>query len=138
MTAMAAIPLLALHAIPARAADPAAGEMVFEQKCFSCHAVGDGALNKFGPQLNGLFGRAAGGLPGYGYSKALDESGIVWDEAIFAAFIRDPRKALPGTTMPFNGLKDDQEIADLIAYLRGFAADGQGAWARSTASMRED
>jgi len=124
-TLMAAITFLALHAMPARAADPAAGQMVFEQKCFGCHAVGDGALNKFGPQLNGLFGRTAGSLPGYTFSKAFRKFGIPWSKATFAAFIRDPRKAVPGTTMPFSGLKSEQEIADLIAYLSGFAADDQ-------------
>jgi cytochrome c len=124
--AMAAIVLLALHAIHASAADPVAGEMVFEQKCFGCHAVGDGAVNKFGPQLNGLFGRTAGSLPGYAYSKAFRKFGIPWSKPTFAAFVRDPRNSVPGTTMPFAGLKDEQEIADLIAYLDGFDADGYG------------
>jgi cytochrome c len=49
----------------------------------------------------------------------------MWDHAIFARYIRNPRKIIPGTTMPFNGLKGDQDVADLIAYLDRFSADGQ-------------
>jgi cytochrome c len=121
-----AIVLVLLSAVPAPAADDAtAGEQVFKRRCSACHAVGEGARNKVGPELNGLFGRPAGSVPGYNYSKANKESGIVWDETVFAAYIRDPRGTVPGTKMTFAGLKSDQEIADLIAYLARFAADGK-------------
>jgi len=117
--------LVLLSAIRAAAGDPAAGEFVFKKRCFVCHAVGEGARNKVGPELNGLFGRPAGSVPGYSYSKANKESGIVWEEAIFSTYVRDPRGTIPGTKMAFNGLKSDQEIADLVAYLGRFAADGK-------------
>jgi cytochrome c len=123
LTALA-IALIAMSADPSIAGDPAVGASVFKKRCFSCHAVGEGAANKLGPQLNGLFGRAAGSAPGYNYSSANKASGIVWEEEIFTTYIRNPRATVPGTRMAFAGLKSDQEIADLIAYLHRFAADG--------------
>lgn len=109
---------------PGLAADPAAGAKVF-RKCIACHAVGEGAVNKIGPQLNGLFGRKAGTVPGYNYSDANKNSGIVWSAENFAAYIRNPREVIKGTKMSFPGLKNDQEIADLIAYLKQFDAEGK-------------
>lgn len=107
----------------ATAADPEAGARVFK-KCQACHAVGEGAANKVGPELNGLFGRPAGSAPGYDYSEANRDSGIVWTEETFTAYIRNPRGYIKGTKMVFAGLKKDEEIADLIAYLQQF--DGEG------------
>jgi cytochrome c len=86
--------------------------------------VGEGASNKVGPELNGLFGRPAGSVPNYDYSEANKTSGVVWTEAVFADYIRDPRAYIKGTKMSFAGLKKDEEIADVIAYLRQFKADG--------------
>lgn len=77
-----------------------------------------------GPELNGLFGRPAGSVPDYDYSEANKTSGIVWTEETFAAYIRDPRGYIKGTKMTFAGLKKDQEIADLTAYLAQFGPDG--------------
>jgi cytochrome c len=108
------------------AGDPEAGARVF-RKCQACHAVGEGAQNKVGPELNGLFSRPAGSVPGYDYSDANRNSGIVWTEETFAAYIRDPRGYIKGTKMIFAGLKKDEEIADLTAYLRQFAPDGTTA-----------
>ncbi len=110
----------------ALADDPEAGARVFK-KCQACHAVGEGAQNKVGPELNGLFGRAAGSVPDYDYSEANRNSGITWTDEIFAAYIRDPRGYIKGTKMSFAGLKKDQEIADLTAYLRQFNVDGSTA-----------
>ncbi|APF37063.1 cytochrome c family protein [Chelatococcus daeguensis] len=119
-----AIAILATTLSPAAAAgDAKAGERVF-LKCRACHQVGEKAKNVVGPELNGLFGRTAGTAPGYSYSEANKASGIVWDEANFREYIADPRAKIPGTKMVFAGLKKEQEVDDLVAYLKTFNADG--------------
>ena len=104
---------------PAHAQDAAAGEKVFAQ-CRACHQVGDSAKNAVGPVLNGLFGRKAGSVEGYSYSAANKNSGITWDEAVFSEYIKDPKAKVPGTKMIYAGLKDEQKVKDLIAYLHKF------------------
>ena len=108
----------------ARAQDVAAGEKSFN-KCRACHQVGERAKNTIGPVLNGLFGRKAGTVPGFNYTDANKNSGITWDDAVFAEYIRDPKAKIPGTKMVFAGIKNDKEIADLTAYLRQFDESGK-------------
>lgn len=115
---------LILTAQAARAQDAAAGEQVFK-KCFPCHSIGEGAKNKVGPELNGLDGRHSGTAPDYRYSDANEKSGIVWDEASFKEYIKDPRAKIPGTKMIFAGIKNQTEIDNLWAYLRQFGPDGK-------------
>lgn len=103
----------------AMAQDPAAGEKVFAQ-CRACHQVGPNAKNAVGPVLNDLFGRTAGSVEGYNYSEANKNSGITWDEATFREYIKNPRAKIKGTKMIYAGLKDEQRITDLIAYLKTF------------------
>jgi cytochrome c len=110
----------------AKAQDAAAGERVFAQ-CRACHQVGESAKNAVGPHLNGLFGRVAGSVGGYNYSPANKNSGLTWDEATFRDYIQNPRAKMPGTKMVYAGLKDEQRIADLVAYLKQFNAQGQKA-----------
>jgi cytochrome c len=114
---------LAIFAEAAAAQDATNGESVFKQ-CAICHAVGPGAQNKIGPELNGLDGRHSGSAANFNYSDANKNSGIVWDEATFKQYIANPRAMIPGTKMPFAGLKDVQQINDLWAYLKQFNADG--------------
>jgi cytochrome c len=114
----------ALASNPARAQDVAAGEQSFK-KCFACHAVGEGAKNKVGPQLNGLDGRHSGTAPSYSYSDANKNSGIVWSEATFREYIKDPKAKIPGTKMIFPGIKNEKEAGDLWAYLKQFDAEGK-------------
>lgn len=118
------IPAFVLLPAAAEAGDPAAGEKVFK-RCAPCHMVGENAKPRVGPVLNGLIGRKAGTYEGFRYSKANQSSGIVWDEATLAEYLKNPRAKIPGTTMAFAGLKKDEEIADLIAYLKQFGADGK-------------
>ena len=114
---------LSLLAAPAFAeGDAAAGEKVF-RKCKSCHAVGDGAKNKVGPMLNGILGAAAGQNPDFKYSDSLLEeagNGLVWDEATMAAFLAKPKDVIPKTKMSFAGLRKEEDIANVIAYLATF------------------
>jgi cytochrome c len=101
------------------AEDAAAGEKVFAV-CKACHQVGDNAKNAVGPVLNGLLGRKSGSVEGYNYSDANKKSGITWNEATFSDYIKDPKAKIPGTKMAFAGIKDEQKIKDLIAYLHTF------------------
>ena len=119
---MAAAALCAAAA-PAMAADPAAGEKAFAV-CKACHRVGEGAKNGVGPTLNGVVGRAAGAVEGYKYSDPLLNSGITWDGARLAAYLKNPKAEIPGGKMMFAGVKDDTKLADIIAYLGQFNADG--------------
>jgi len=107
----------------ASAQDTAAGEASF-RKCMACHAIGEGAKNKVGPELNGLDGRKSGTVEGYSYSDANKGSGITWNEAQFKEYIKDPKAKVPGTKMSFAGIKNPKEIDDLWAYVSQFNADG--------------
>lgn len=104
--------------------DAAAGEKVFA-RCKACHAVGEGAGNKVGPQLNDLFGRQAGTAEGFRYSKAMADAGaggLVWHEESIKAYLADPRGFVKGNKMAFAGLKKEAELADIVAYLATFSA----------------
>lgn len=92
------------------------GQAVFAQACAGCHALQAG-VRSVGPELHGLFGRRAGSLPGYPYSAAMRDSGIVWSAKTLDRFIADPRRVVPGTSMAFPGIPDPQIRARLIAYL---------------------
>lgn len=105
------------------AQDLAAGEQSFK-KCLPCHSVGADAKNKVGPVLNGLEGRKSGTVEGYSYTDANKNSGIIWDEATFREYIKDPRAKIPGTKMVFAGIKGENEITNLWAYLKQYDAAG--------------
>ena len=120
---MVAAALIVMSMGVAVAQDVQKGETSFK-KCLACHAIGPGAKNKIGPELNGLDGRKAGTVPDYNYSDANKNSGLVWDETTFREYIKDPRAKIPGTKMTFPGIKNEQEINDLWAYLKQFDADG--------------
>ncbi len=98
----------------------AAGKTVFIQ-CQACHAIKEGE-NRVGPSLYGKVGAAAGRVPGFKYSDANKNSGIVWTEEKLFEYLKNPRAAIPGTTMAFAGIPDPQRRADLIAFLK---ANGQ-------------
>ncbi len=110
----------------AQAQDVAAGEQSFK-KCLPCHSIGEGAKNKVGPILNGLDGRHSGTVPDYNYSDANKNSGITWTEANLAAYLPAPKMFIPGTKMSFVGLPMPQDVADIIAYLKQFDANGNQA-----------
>ena len=121
--AIAALAVAAM-AQSALAQDVAAGEQSLK-KCFPCHSIGEGAKNKVGPQLNGLDGRHSGTAADYSYSDVNKNSGIVWSEAAFKDYIKDPRAKIPSTKMIFPGIKNEKEIGDLWAYLKQFGPDGK-------------
>lgn len=95
------------------AAAYARGEQVYE-RCAACHAM---ATDRTGPRHCGLIGRRAGSIPGFPYSAAMRRTGWVWDEKTLDRFLRSPMKAIPGTSMGYDGVKDDGERRDLILFL---------------------
>lgn len=119
------------EAVPApqvAALDPALiaeGEKVF-RKCKACHQVGDGAKNRAGPVLNGVVGAKAGHIEDFKYSKALmarAEEGLVWNDEALTGFLAAPRTYLKGTKMGFAGLRKQDDIDAVIAYLQSVSLD---------------
>ena len=115
--------LLAALSIPAVAQDAQKGKTAFNV-CLACHAIGPGAQNKIGPELNGLDGRKAGTVANFDYSDANKSSGIVWNEETFEDYIKNPAAKVPGTKMIFPGIKNEQQVKDLWAYISQFDSDG--------------
>lgn len=104
--------------------DPEEGRNVFKQ-CRACHEVGADAFNRTGPHLNEIFGRKAGGVEGFAYSEGLTRmgrDGLVWDFDTLDRYIENPLAFASHTSMEFEGVKDEGERADLLAYLRDFSA----------------
>lgn len=95
--------------------DAAAGKKVFN-KCKTCHAL-EAGVNKIGPSLAGVIGRAAGTVEGFKYSDAMQGSGITWDEETLDKYLADPKGFIPGNKMAFAGLKKEDERENVIAYL---------------------
>ena len=115
--------LMGLAALPALAdGDAADGEKVFK-KCKACHDIGEDAKNKVGPILNGIVGRAAAQNPDFNYSddmRAAGEAGLIWDEETLDKYLKKPKDVVPKTKMTFAGLRKEDEIEDVIAYLKTF------------------
>jgi cytochrome c len=102
------------------------GAKIFK-KCQACHEIGEGAKNRVGPQLNNIFGRSAGGLPGVKYSKSMikaGEEGLVWNSETLNSFIENPKSLIAKTRMSFRGLKKEDDRKNLLLYLSGFSQDG--------------
>ena len=110
---LAVLPMLLPGA--ARADDAGAAEL---QKCKICHALDAAGGNRVGPNLHGVFGRKAGTLPGFNFSEAMKNSGIVWDDDTLTKFLHDPQGSLPGNRMSFPGIADEVVLRDLIKELK--------------------
>lgn len=100
---------------PAFAQNASTGERLFNQQCKTCHTVEKGGAHGIGPNLAGLFGRKAGTVGEA--SEAMKKSGIVWDDKTLAEYLRDPKTRVPDGTMVFNGMKQQSQLNDVIAYL---------------------
>jgi cytochrome c len=120
---IAPVLLAASLAGPASAQDAASGEKTFVV-CRACHQIGPTAKNAVGPVLNGIVGRTAGTYPGFDYSSANKESGIVWTPEELDKYLTSPQTVVPHTKMIFPGLKNEQQRKDVIAYLQQFNEDG--------------
>jgi cytochrome c len=100
--------------------DAEAGRKVFN-KCSACHTLEPG-VHLMGPSLHGVFGRQAGTADGFSYSAAMAEAGFAWDDGTMSAFLENPMQYLPGTTMPFAGLRKVAQRQALNCYLKESAA----------------
>jgi cytochrome c len=117
--ALAATALLAVSSMAMAQGDAEKGKNVFK-KCQVCH-VHDTKTNKVGPHLGDVVGRKAGSVEGFKYSDAMKkkgEEGLVWTEENLASYLKDPKAFVPGNKMVFVGIKKDDELADVIAYLK--------------------
>jgi cytochrome c len=120
--AIRATGLLATMALAAAGAaanaegDAARGEKRFEE-CIACHSVEPGS-NGIGPTLHGVLGRKAGELADFRFSPALKRSAITWTAQTLDDFVADPQKIVPANRMPYAGMPDAADRADLIAYLQ--------------------
>ena len=96
--------------------DAERGQKKFEE-CQACHSL-DRNAESVGPSLYGVFGRKAGTLADFRYSPAMKRSGIAWSSEGVDAFVVDPQKVVPANRMPYAGMADAGDRADLIAYLQ--------------------
>jgi len=123
--ALAAVLAVAAHPAAAEAfGDPARGEELFRRQCASCHEIGDGAVNRVGPRLDGLFGRRAGSVEKFNYSRSMARmgaDGLTWTFETLTAYIENPRALVSGTRMSYRGMADAAQRGDLLAYLRDFS-----------------
>ncbi len=119
---LAAMSVVAFTTNSSQAQDAAAGEKVFT-KCKVCH-IAEEDTNKIGPSLHGVIGRTAGTHPDFKYSEAMiaaGASGVKWDEPTLTTYLHDPKAMVKGTKMAFVGLKKDEDVANVIAYLKQFS-----------------
>jgi cytochrome c len=120
VVSLASVLLLAVAAPPPAAGqDAAAGQRVFNQ-CRACHTIDQGGRNLVGPNLHGVVGRRAGFVEGFRYSRPMQEKreqNFAWTEENLRAYIRNPRAVVPGGSMSYPGLRNEQQLNDLIAYL---------------------
>jgi cytochrome c len=114
---LALLAAMTLFAVAAPAAEPGPGEAML-QRCQICHTFTEGGPSKVGPNLHGVLGRKAGIAPGFSFSEAMKNSGIVWDDETLAKFLRDPKASVPGNRMSFPGIADEAALADLLARLQ--------------------
>ena len=109
-----------IAAAQAQSGDAEAGRRVFNQ-CSACHTINQGGPNRVGPNLHGVIGRKAGSIEGFRYSanlKQLGENGLVWNEETLRPYLTNPKSVAPQGIMAFPGLRNEQQLNDLIAYLK--------------------
>lgn len=104
--------------------DAERGASLFTQQCKACHQIGEGAVNRVGPQLNGVFGRRAGSAADFTYSKSMSRmgaDGLTWTLETLDAYIENPKALVSGTRMSYRGMEDPKARAALMAFLRDWS-----------------
>jgi cytochrome c len=107
----------ALAAAPASAGDPGHGRGVFNQQCSICHSSARNGPTIAGPTLFGVVGRKAGSVPGFNYSPAMRAAGFTWTSDKLHAYVSAPASVVPGNKMPFAGVKNPDQLDDVVAFL---------------------
>ena len=136
--------ILAVAGVPAAAeeiGDAVRGEGLFQRQCWACHKVGEGAKNGVGPRLNGIFGRRAGSLDDFKYSKSMarmGSDGLVWTLETLDAYVENPKALVSGTRMNYRGMADGQARADLLAFLREWSDRPQNIPEAEPTARRSD
>lgn len=125
---LAPLVILAAAASSPAAANPIGdadrGATLFQRQCSACHRIGPDAVNRVGPHLNGLYGRRAGAVEGFSYSKSMarmGSDGLTWTLETLDAYVENPKALVSGTRMAYKGLKDEGQRADLLAFLRDYS-----------------
>ncbi|MBR1170121.1 MULTISPECIES: c-type cytochrome [Bradyrhizobium] len=111
---IASLVLASVTARPGHAQDAEHGKTIFKA-CATCHTTDQTA--RVGPGLGGIIGRRAGAAPNFAYSEAMKKSDIIWDTKVLDAYLEEPQKVVPGNRMPYAGLKNTTDRADLVSYL---------------------
>ena len=121
---------LLLAGLSGARADAGRGQVVF-QRCYACHSVKAEENNLQGPSLRGVLGRRAGTVPGFEYSPAMIEASakrrLVWARKTLDAFLADPQRFVPGTSMSMPPLRGAVDRRDVIHYLAQNAKGPRGA-----------
>lgn len=140
-----ALALAAAGSCPAAAeaviGDATRGGDLFKKQCYACHRIGPEAENRVGPHLTGLFGRRAGTVEGFTYSKSMSRmgnDGLTWTFETLDAYIENPKALISGTRMNYRGMKDGQSRADLMAYLRDFSDKPQNIPEAEPTARKQD
>jgi len=134
----------ALGSLPGAAeaiGDAERGATLFTRQCKACHQIGEGAINRVGPHLNGVFGRRAGGLADFKYSKPMARmgaDGLTWTLETLDAYIENPKALVSGTRMNYRGLPDAEARAALMAYLRDWSDKPQNIPEAEPTALKTD
>lgn len=90
-------------------------------QCIACHSFEKDGQTKIGPNLWGVYGQPAASKSGYAYSNALRGAGLIWDDATLGAYLENPRTTVPGGKMSYAGMRDEQQRAETIDYLKSLS-----------------
>lgn len=121
--------------------DAVRGETLFKRQCSACHQIGPDAINRVGPRLNGIFGRRAGSLPDFKYSKSMARmgtDGLTWTLETLTTYVENPRALVSGTRMNYRGMADPEARSALLAYLREFSDKPQNIPEAEPTAVRTD